>query len=59
MQTAEMVGQGTLPICFVLAELPQALSDQWLELGVVQQAVEMLELLPTQLQLLSPQVDMS
>jgi hypothetical protein len=41
-----------------LAELPQALSDQGLELGVVEQVVEVLERLPTQQQLLSPQVDM-
>ncbi len=35
-------------------ELPQTLSDQGLELGMVEQAVEMLELLPAQLQLLNP-----
>ncbi len=38
-----------------LAELPEALSNQGLELGVVQKAVEVLELLPAQLQLLNPQ----
>jgi hypothetical protein len=42
-----------------LTELPKALSDQGLELGVVQKAVEMHELLPTQLHLLSPQASMS
>ncbi len=38
-----------------LTELPQTLADQGLELVVVEQAVEVLELLPAQLQLLNPQ----